>query len=727
MSSIRIWLSNYLSWFTVPTFSITVTDVLEILILAFLVYSFLLWVKNTRAWTLLKGIMVLVICVSLVYLLHMDTLIFIVNRGIDIAITAAIVIFQPELRRVLERIGEKKIVSSLLPIDTNHVTERFSDKTVNEIVKAASEMSRAKTGALIVIEQNVRLDEYERTGIVIDSVLTSQILINIFEHNTPLHDGAVIVRGNRITAATCYLPLSDNMLLSKELGTRHRAGVGISEVTDSLTVIVSEETGAISVAYKGELMRKLTAEELKKLLVMAQNKTAAQKKFRLWKGWNMKYKLTRNMGLKLLSLFVAFGIWLLVVNVNDPMSVRLFRDVKIQQENVESVTALDKVLDVVEDDVYGDTVIIKVKERKSVLKSLTASDFEVVADMETMNEMGSVPLRVECRNSAVTLDEIEVIPSVQKVKLEPKKQSEFIVNVVTNGKPENGYEVGTTEVVGGKTVQVAGAESILKKIDKVVAEVNTARIKSDQRLTGNIVIYDKNGDKLTSQMDRLQIKDSSGVLLSNNQVTVDVTLWQVMNDIPVKVETAGEPAEGYRITGITTIPVTINLVGTNEALARLGGEIAIADPVSVEGATENVTQEIDLSETLSSLEGVRLVADADPTISVTVQIEKTGDQTIRVPLSTFEVLNRPDSAKMSLTVSPADEVQISVHAKAGEPNLKVSDIKASVDFSECAKEGVYEVPVNVQLPEGYTLVSEVKLVVTATAIKDGNDEDSTEE
>ena len=250
----------------------------------------------------------------------------------------------------------------------------------------------------------------------------------------------------------------------------------------------------------------------------------------------MKYKFTRNMGLKLLSLFVAFGIWLLVVNVNDPMSVRLFRDVKIQQENVESVTALDKVLDVVEDDVYGDTVIIKVKERKSVLKSLTASDFEVVADMETMNEMGSVPLRVECRNPAVTLDEIEVIPSVQKVKLEPKKQNEFIVNVVTNGKPENGYEVGTTEVVGGKTVQVAGAESILKKIDKVVAEVNTARIKSDQRLTGNIVIYDKNGDKLTSQMDRLQIKDSAGVLLSNNQVTVDVTLWQVMNDIPVKVE-----------------------------------------------------------------------------------------------------------------------------------------------------------------------------------------------
>ena len=287
MNSLKVWLANDMSWLTMPTVSITITDVLEIFILAFLVYSLLLWIKSTRAWTLLKGLMVLVVCVSLVYILHMDTLIFIVNRGIDIAITAAIVIFQPELRRALEQIGEKQIVSSLIPIDTGRdVTERFSDKTVNEIAKAASEMGKAKTGALIVIEQNVRLDEYERTGITLDSVLTSQLLINIFEHNTPLHDGAVIVRGNRITSATCYLPLSDNMMLSKELGTRHRAGVGISEVTDSLTVIVSEETGGISVAYKGELKRNITVDELKEQLVMLQNKTVPQKKFRIWKGWN---------------------------------------------------------------------------------------------------------------------------------------------------------------------------------------------------------------------------------------------------------------------------------------------------------------------------------------------------------------------------------------------------------------------------------------------------------
>lgn len=288
MNALKLWLGSYVKLFMNSVSGITFTNVVEILILAVVVYNVLLWIKNTKAWTLLKGIVVLAAFVFVVYVLRMDTLIFIVQRGIDIAIIAALVIFQPELRRALEQLGEKQIVSSLIPIiDTGReVSERFSDKTVNEIVKASVEMGRAKTGALIVLEGNNRLDEYERTGITLDSVVTSQLLINIFEHNTPLHDGAVIVRGNRITSATCYLPLSDNMMLSKELGTRHRAGVGISEVTDSLTVIVSEETGAVSIAYKGQLQRNITSETLKERLIVLQNKSVNQKKFKFWKGWN---------------------------------------------------------------------------------------------------------------------------------------------------------------------------------------------------------------------------------------------------------------------------------------------------------------------------------------------------------------------------------------------------------------------------------------------------------
>lgn len=202
---------------------------------------------------------------------------------LSIAVIAVIVILQPELRRALEELGRKSFISGVMPFE-KAAEERFSDKTVNDLVKASFEMGKVKTGALMVIEQNVLLTEYERTGIEVDALISSQLIINIFEHNTPLHDGAVIIRGNRIVSATCYLPLSDNMAISKELGTRHRAAVGISEVTDALTIIVSEETGNVSVTYEGELYRNLDANGLKEKLHMIQNKEVEEKKRRLWKG-----------------------------------------------------------------------------------------------------------------------------------------------------------------------------------------------------------------------------------------------------------------------------------------------------------------------------------------------------------------------------------------------------------------------------------------------------------
>ena len=202
-------------------------------------------------------------------------------------LTALVIIFQPELRKILEQLGQKNIIASVIPFESGkEVQARFTDKTINEIVKACFDMGEVKTGALIVIEQEVVLTEYERTGILLDSLITSQLLINIFEHNTPLHDGAVIVRGNRIVAATCYLPLSDNMELSKQLGTRHRAGVGISEVSDSFTIIVSEETGEVSTAMNGVLKRNITSAQLKEQLLHVQNKTVINnsKLISLWKG-----------------------------------------------------------------------------------------------------------------------------------------------------------------------------------------------------------------------------------------------------------------------------------------------------------------------------------------------------------------------------------------------------------------------------------------------------------
>ena len=265
--------------------SIHCTDIAEIIILTFLIYHILVWIKNTKAWALLKGVVVIGVFVLLAAIFKMNTILWIVSNVFSIAAIAMVVVLQPELRKALEELGRKNLFSSILSFDSGKTMDgRFSDRTINEITKACVEMGKVKTGALIVIEQNQPLGEYERTGIDVDGIVSSQLLINIFEHNTPLHDGAVIVRGNRVVSATCYLPLSDNMALSKELGTRHRAGVGISEVTDSLTVIVSEETGKISVAYGGKLERGLDAERLKERLSDIQNKPTEEKKRKLWKG-----------------------------------------------------------------------------------------------------------------------------------------------------------------------------------------------------------------------------------------------------------------------------------------------------------------------------------------------------------------------------------------------------------------------------------------------------------
>ena len=269
------------------------TDIVEIIILSFVVYSILVWVKNTKAWSLLKGVIVIAIFWLIAAIFDMETILWIAENMVNIASIAIIVILQPELRKAMEELGRKNFIASLLPFDPGKSESGlFSDRTINEITKACVEMGKVKTGALIVIEKSQPLAEYERTGIDIDGVVTSQLLINIFEHNTPLHDGAVIIRGNRVTSATCYLPLSDNMLLSKELGTRHRAGVGISEVTDSLTVIVSEETGRISIAYEGNLERNLNGDTLKERLREIQGKQEEGKRRKLWKGREKNEKET---------------------------------------------------------------------------------------------------------------------------------------------------------------------------------------------------------------------------------------------------------------------------------------------------------------------------------------------------------------------------------------------------------------------------------------------------
>lgn len=262
------------------------TDVIEILIIAFLTYHIIMWIRNTRAYALLKGILVIVVFVMIAAVFNMTTILWIVQNVASIFFMALIVILQPELRNAMEELGQKNVFKNFFR--TGKDDGIYSDRTVNEIVRACVAMAKVKTGALIVIKMKTPLVEYERTGIDIDAVVSSQLLINIFEKNTPLHDGAVLIEGNRIVSATCYLPLSDNKELDKDLGTRHRAGLGVSECTDSLTIIVSEETGQISTAYRGKLTRNLSGDDLKDSLVKFQGKSNTEEKHSIFVPWKGK-------------------------------------------------------------------------------------------------------------------------------------------------------------------------------------------------------------------------------------------------------------------------------------------------------------------------------------------------------------------------------------------------------------------------------------------------------
>ncbi|MDO5702903.1 MAG: diadenylate cyclase CdaA, partial [Lachnospiraceae bacterium] len=235
MTTVLNQLRNYISGLYFP--KIRVIDIIEILIIALMIYFCMLWIQRTRAYSLLKGFLVIAVFIAIATVLQMTAILWIVSRVASVALLALVIIFQPELRKGLESLGRRNFLTSIFT--TVGQSDRLSDRTINEIVRAVNEMSETRTGALIVIEQNILLSEYINTGILLHADVSSQLLVNIFEHNTPLHDGAVIIRGDQITAATCYLPLSDNTRLNKKYGTRHRAGLGISEASDSFTIIVS--------------------------------------------------------------------------------------------------------------------------------------------------------------------------------------------------------------------------------------------------------------------------------------------------------------------------------------------------------------------------------------------------------------------------------------------------------------------------------------------------------
>ena len=269
-----------------------ITLIIDLALVIFLVYCFFRMVKGSRAWQLIKGIALLIVITWVSGLLNLKILNWILTGIMNLGVIAIIVIFQPELRRGLEQLGTNKI-TKFFGIDKDISTKTKED--IYKIVIAATELSKAKTGALIVIERDIKIQDIIATGIPMGAEVSPQLLVNIFEPKTPVHDGAVVISGNKIAAAACVLPLADDKDIAKELGTRHRAAIGISKESDSIVVVVSEETGKISIAKDGTLIADLREDVLKKILIsnVVTKRFAVEKKERASRLKSIREKLKK--------------------------------------------------------------------------------------------------------------------------------------------------------------------------------------------------------------------------------------------------------------------------------------------------------------------------------------------------------------------------------------------------------------------------------------------------
>lgn len=418
----------------------------------------------------------------------------------------------------------------------------------------------------------------------------------------------------------------------------------------------------------------------------------------------------KNFALKLIALVMAVLVWGFVSNRDDPVRSMVIQNVPITIVNEDSIGDIGKVAE----PAGADTVNLKVTERRSVLNRLSRNDFYVEADLENINQLSTVPLTATCENSRVTWDEIALTPSSLKVIVEDKTEQTFAVSVTTTGEVADGYAVGLTEVAEGKTILIAGPVSLINIINQVTAPVSVAGLSRDSDLRSILHVYDKNGAELTeSQLQRLEFKSSSGTVLTERVLTVKVSLWEERTEFPLEIETTGRPGAGYRVSQVTLVPSSTTLIGTKEAFERIGDRLKIADGVAVDGITDNLTTEIDLSSTVEQYEDLKIPAGVDPQISVQVTVEKTGYSTVDIPLSDVILENKPEDMKLVFT--PADKISVGVRSGNGDPALPdAGAIKARMDLSSCEKPGNYEIPVTFDLPKGYTVADEVVVKVSAS-------------
>ena len=503
---------------------IGITGLVEIVLMTLVVYYLAKKTKGTRVWVILKGVMGLLCIYTAAYLFQFNVIVQILKSLIVFIGIAILLILQPEVRRLIENIGTNnwnqpidKIIALIRNKSKKDTTQLLTDKSVQEIVKGCCSMAKVKTGVLLVIEHNTILSMYEETGIPVNADITAQLLINIFEKNTPLHDGAVLIRDNKIVSATCYLPLSENMSIDKSLGTRHRAAIGLTEVADATVVVVSEETGGISIAHDGELKRELTREQLQEELKNIQSSKVTQYK-------TEKCSIFNNIGLKIVSLMGTLILWLAVMSAVNPVVSTTIHNIKVGVENESAISELGKTYEILS----GDTVSATVTARKSDIDQLTSNDIKVTADLSKLSIVNSMPLEVEIESLPDA--SIKLSMNTMEISVEDIVDGEFPIEINQTEPPSTKYYISDIEL-SNDTLVISGAKSLVSKVGKVQIDIDASEITSNTTLNLRPMIYDKNGELMDIKKFNLSVEEVTASISLYNTKLVDLNIHTtIMSD-----------------------------------------------------------------------------------------------------------------------------------------------------------------------------------------------------
>lgn len=419
----------------------------------------------------------------------------------------------------------------------------------------------------------------------------------------------------------------------------------------------------------------------------------------------MKEKITNNLSLKILSLIVAIFIWLLVINVDNPIITKTFVVTDVQLLNEAYIDADGKMC---MRDNEQEPIRVTVKAQRKILDDISVLDIRAVADLQQAVSLDTMPVMVPITATVgkIPAENIQVSPQNLSLHIEDKETQEFVITVTTNNtRPDKGYEIGSL-VSNPEKLRITGPTSLINKIDKVTASVNVNGAVSDVTQETDVTVIDKNGEEFSSQ-------DMS--YLNVSKVYVSARLWKVRTDVKISAECSGSPAEGYQVESVTTTPNVLSVAGSDEALSALAEQnntIWIpAEAIDISDKDKDHEEKINISEYLP--EGLKLTSDSSEDVFVHVNILPQGSSVCDIPTKNITVENMPDGMQVAF-----DAAQIEVRVKKTEEDLedlKEKNIKASIDLKD-VKEGSYEMPVNISIPEGYELVDEVTTGVEVSKI-----------